>query len=363
MNIHDPDFGSSTGSDSDGSGRYSNINSKRSSPRSAAYSTPPPRYEPRLTRYTPYFGKSVILVCILFMVVEIAENGWKFEDLAVNPTLGPSSQVLLRLGAKRTDLILAGDWYRLFAPIVLHGGIIHLAVNMFALFSIGLPLERDYGSLKVAYIFSVSGFMGILASAIFNPTQVSVGASGAIFGLLGAAWAEVAHGQGGSGYNIGQLLVTTIINLIIGLLPFLDNFQHLGGMAAGFFCGLAVLVTPEYNDEGKRKVASSRQVLLQIAALIFTPAFIVVALMVLYLGRPAEEWCTWCSVLSCVSIPGVLECDPCVQTGVQLGVNATVGSDNFVLTCPNLDLLNAGPINGTTPSVELAVELCKKLCK
>jgi len=104
---------------------------------------------------------------------------------------GPSIAVLLDMGAKRTDLIVAGQYQRLIAPIFLHGGVLHWVFNMVGLVNIGFSLEKEFGSPKIATIFLVSGFMGVLCSAVFNPAQVGVGASGAIFGLFGSAWGDL----------------------------------------------------------------------------------------------------------------------------------------------------------------------------
>jgi membrane associated rhomboid family serine protease len=117
-------------------------------------------------------------------VVEIGYNGWAVESLQVNPLVGPGVDVLLKLGAKRTDLIVVeGEWYRLFTPIFLHSGVVHLLFNMVGLWNVGVPTEREFGWLKTGIIFFVSGFFGVVMSAIFVPLAVGVGASGAIFGL------------------------------------------------------------------------------------------------------------------------------------------------------------------------------------
>jgi membrane associated rhomboid family serine protease len=117
-------------------------------------------------------------------VVEIGVNGWKIESLQVNPLGGPGVDVLLQLGAKRTDLIVVeGEWYRLFTPIFLHSGVIHLLFNMVGLWNVGVATEREFGWIKTGIIFFVSGFFGVVMSAIFVPLAVGVGASGAIFGL------------------------------------------------------------------------------------------------------------------------------------------------------------------------------------
>jgi membrane associated rhomboid family serine protease len=145
----------------------------------------------------------------------------------------------LRLGAKRTDLILAGDFYRLIAPWWLHGGILHWVLNMLALINLGFSLEREFGTPKIAIIFCTCGFMGALCSAVFLPNVVGVGASGAIFGLFGACFADLIQNwglyksRGNAKTVLCQLVFGAILNFLLGFLPVLDQFAHLGGFFTG----------------------------------------------------------------------------------------------------------------------------------
>merc|ERR1719321_2665093 len=108
---------------------------------------------------------------------------------AENPTFGPSSYVLLELGAKRRDLIVeSGDWWRLFSSMFLHAGCLHFGFNMIGMYNVGVPLEREFGWVCVAPLYLFSGLFASLFSTIFVPETIGVGASGAIFGLFGASW-------------------------------------------------------------------------------------------------------------------------------------------------------------------------------
>jgi membrane associated rhomboid family serine protease len=170
---------------------------------------------------------------------------------AAETLLGGSTdtEVLVRLGAKVTPLIAAGEYWRLFTSMFLHIGWLHLAFNVYALFVVGTELERllDWGRFLAIYFFS--GLFGSLTSYAFS-TNLSAGASGAIFGLIGAlaAFFTVHRRQLGAW---GRSRLTNIafliaINLFLGFTqPHIDNLAHVGGLVSGFFLGWALV--PRYR--------------------------------------------------------------------------------------------------------------------
>ncbi len=150
---------------------------------------------------------------------------------------------LIRFGAKYNPLIAAGEYYRLITNIFIHIGIVHLLLNTYALKILGRDIEYIFGSFKFVFIYLISGLCGSLGSFIFSKA-VSAGASGAIFGLMGAylyfGVRKPAIFSSRYGINIVSLLV---INIIFGLLnPSIDNFAHLGGLIGGFIvsCSLGL---------------------------------------------------------------------------------------------------------------------------
>ncbi len=150
------------------------------------------------------------------------------------------------LGAKDNVAILSGEYYRFLTAMFLHSGLTHLFFNSFALYSLGLEVERLFGSLRFLVIYLIAGFGGGLASYALSPND-SVGASGAIFGLVGALAAFFYLGRGMFGemsrQQIGNLIFITLINLGIGFTsPRIDNYAHLGGLATGAVIGF--LLTP-----------------------------------------------------------------------------------------------------------------------
>lgn len=173
----------------------------------------------------PYFCYLVIALTFIILFAEIAKNGFQIENFSDNATLGPSKETLLAMGAKRADLILQGDFHRLLGAWWLHGGLLHWLINMVALRNLGFSMEREFGTPKIAIIYCWSGISGVLSSSVFLPNVVGVGASGAIFGLFGAAWADVIQNYGlyktrkEAKKMIKNLAVGTIINILLGLIP------------------------------------------------------------------------------------------------------------------------------------------------
>lgn len=132
-----------------------------------------------------------------------------------------------------------GEWYRIFTVALVHGGLTHLGFNMWALFILGNPIEAVFGRVRFLSIFLISLVAGSLASlALAAPNQVSVGASGAIFGLFGA-FAIVGREIGA---DVRSILVLIGINFALDfILPNIDWHAHLGGLIGGALASLVIL--------------------------------------------------------------------------------------------------------------------------
>ena len=159
------------------------------------------------------------------------------------------SLVLYRMGAKFGPAIQDGDWFRLVMPIMLHGGWLHLAINSFGLWMVGPLVERIFGSTYFAAIYVFSGIFGVVAS-YWNSPVLSVGASGALFGIVAAA--AVYFGvnrrmlQSQERRFFFTLLVLIAGNLVIGeLIPGLDQAAHVGGLVAGSI--IAFVAAPRHT--------------------------------------------------------------------------------------------------------------------
>ncbi|MBD5653633.1 MAG: rhomboid family intramembrane serine protease [Candidatus Eremiobacteraeota bacterium] len=134
-----------------------------------------------------------------------------------------------------------GQWYRIVTGAFLHGGIPHIALNMFALYQLGTFVERALGPWRMALIYAISLVGGGLAVVYFDPQNPTVGASGAIFGLFGALFAiGVRLGKRGRSL-ISQTIPILVINLVFTFaVPFISKAGHLGGLISGFLAGLVL---------------------------------------------------------------------------------------------------------------------------
>lgn len=168
----------------------------------------------------------------------------------VNISLGNG---LIRMGAKVNALIGLGEFWRLFMPLFLHADIFHLIFNMLALYIFGRDIERFFGKGKFLAIYFSAGLLGSAASFLFSP-NVSVGASGAIFGLMGAnIYLYRLNPMVYKRLYGKDMLVLIAINLIIGFArPNIDIAGHLGGIIAGFLMANGVGVASESARSLKR---------------------------------------------------------------------------------------------------------------
>lgn len=145
--------------------------------------------------------------------------------------------VLVFLGAKVNSLILSGEYYRLITCMFLHGGLVHIGFNMYALYSLGPFIEKIFGRKKFTIIYFFSGILSSFMSFIFS-SDISIGASGAIFGLLGAALIFGLKNKNKIGKEFMMNIIVVIgINLFMGFsIPNIDNFAHMGGLIGGILC-------------------------------------------------------------------------------------------------------------------------------
>lgn len=188
--------------------------------------TPPPAPRALLRSPTNRVAVSYTLLTITGMVylVQLASQWFLGSDL-------PAA-----LGLKANALILQGQIWRLITPVFLHGSILHLGFNMYALYLFGPGLERHFGPARFLALYLLSGFAGNVLSFIFS-TAPSLGSSTAIFGLLGAEGVFLYRNRGVFGgfarRALSNIVMIALVNLVIGLTPGIDNWGHLGGLLGG----------------------------------------------------------------------------------------------------------------------------------
>lgn len=139
-------------------------------------------------------------------------------------------------GMKINQNILEGQYWRLITPMFLHGSVLHLGFNLYALYILGRRIERVFGSFRFALLFLIAGMTGNLFSFFFTPAP-SLGSSTAIFGLLAAEGIFIYQHRelfgDRSRVALRQIVQVAVINFIIGLSPGIDNWGHFGGMIGG----------------------------------------------------------------------------------------------------------------------------------
>ena len=196
-------------------------------------------------KFEKIFSKKKLFVTYILM-------GLCFLMYIVTLIMGSSNVTYLILGANYAPLVKNGEIFRLITYAFLHGSIIHLVVNMYSLFIAGRQVENNFGKVRLLIIYFISALSGGLLSALFSD-GISIGASGAIFGLLGAL---VYFGLQFRLYLtdalVSKIFPIIIINLLIGFtVTGIDNACHIGGLIGGFLAAMAVGV-PEVENKKDR---------------------------------------------------------------------------------------------------------------
>lgn len=189
----------------------------------------------RVREVNPWASYGLIVLCVLTF-------GW--AETVGNTT---DNWTLLRFGANFAPLTIgAGQWWRLLGAAFLHIGWVHILVNMYSLYAVGPTLERFFGNLRFLGVYTLSALFGSLASAFFGGGHISAGASGAIFGLFGAAVVLGLRHKTAIPKPIQQQLVKGMLPAIGYNLAFgfsqsgIDNSAHLGGLLAGSLAAAAI---------------------------------------------------------------------------------------------------------------------------
>jgi len=188
-------------------------------------------------------------------------------------------QILVDFGAKYGPLmVIRGEWWRLVTAGFLHGGILHILMNMWVLFDLGAQTEEMYGTSRYLGIYFVATVTGFLASFFWAPHVPSVGASAGICGLIGAMIALGVRDKSSWGTEIRRFYMRWVIYLLIfGLIGPLfgfavDNAAHFGGLAGGFVVGY-IAGTPGFSNATERVWQTIAGIALALTAFSFFKMF------------------------------------------------------------------------------------------
>jgi rhomboid protease GluP len=197
-----------------------------------------------------YYATPIIVALNLFVFIILSIMG-------VNP-FAPTAEQLFNFGGNFSAYSMNGEYWRLFTSCFIHGGLFHLLFNMYALLYIGAMLEGLLGSSKFAYAYVVSGIAASAVSSVFNPNVVSVGASGAIFGMYGVFLALLTTkiiNRRTRNAIMPSISIFVFYNLFIGFSSkadsqgmAVDNAAHIGGLLAGIVIGYAMYYVLRKNE-------------------------------------------------------------------------------------------------------------------
>lgn len=219
------------------------------------------------------FTPLVLTICVVMFAVTLLMSHGNIGMNGLN-ILSPHPIALVQAGASGQVPIALGRFWTVFSAMWLHGSLIHILFNMMFMRQLAPTVGEFYGPGRAVVIYTVSGVISFLVSssaALFNLPLAggafTVGASGAIFGLLGAM---LYYGRRtGASHIRAQLLPTILLNLMIGLsMPGIDNYAHLGGLAGGWVISAAL--DPLKPERPMHMVAALICIALSIGSLILS---------------------------------------------------------------------------------------------
>ncbi|XP_059451698.1 RHOMBOID-like protein 8 [Corylus avellana] len=244
-----------------------------------------------------------------------------FQTLSENPLLGPSASTLDQMGALRRKFLTEyHQTWRLFTSPCLHAGAIHLVINLCSVIFVGIHLEQEFGPLRIGVVYILSAFVGTLVAALFVEDSPAVGSSGALYGLLGAMLSMLIRNwkiYTDKFAALASLFFFSVINFILGLLPYVDNFSNIGGFISGFLLGFVLLFSPQLRkvaqnkgdlyEYGVNKVSTKlklkqkldRPVLRSVCLLLFG-LILGGCLLAVLQGVNMNQYCRWCQYVDCV---------------------------------------------------------------
>ncbi|KAG8496388.1 hypothetical protein CXB51_009096 [Gossypium anomalum] len=336
-------------------------------------------------KWVPWMIPGFVLVNIfLFMITMYINNcpknskkcvgsflgRFSFQPFKENPLLGPSSSTLEKMGALEVSKVVKSrQAWRMISCIWLHAGVFHILANMLSLLFIGIRLEQEFGFVRIGLLYLIAGFGGSILSSLFIQTGISVGASGALFGLLGSMLSELITNWTIYSNKFAALLtlvLVIVINLAMGILPHVDNFAHIGGFITGFLLGFVFLIRPQFGYVSQKKVppgyiAPSRkpkhktyQYVLWVCSLILLIAGFAIGLILLLRGVNLNEHCSWCHYMSCIPTP-LWSCK-----NRQVYCQSTEFGKSLNLTCISNGKSEIYPL--TEENTSQVQQLCSKLC-
>mmetsp|Transcript_5843 Transcript_5843/g.17892 ORF Transcript_5843/g.17892 Transcript_5843/m.17892 type:complete len:327 (+) Transcript_5843:135-1115(+) len=255
-----------------------------------------------VAHHWPLWSVAVLVIELLVCVVSIVYSG--VAPLGLNPWLGPSADTLVLFGATWAPLIEVGQIWRVLTSLLIPVGLLQYAFLAVMRVFVSIPLERHVGSVRLGFVYVLSGIGGSLASASFLGDTIESGASPSVCGLLAVYMLDLwfywrFHPRGRM--EVFGVSLTYAIIILCGFLPGMDIFAHLGGTIMGIFAGLLVLETPPAFIRNRFHIPSTLR--LRIAGSIGIALFLLTTLLLVYVGADAvAQSCEWCSLMNCIPL-------------------------------------------------------------
>ncbi|MBA0563871.1 hypothetical protein Golob_008833 [Gossypium lobatum] len=266
--------------------------------------------------WIPWLLPTIVLVNIIIFVLMMYTNNcpknnkgskgkcvarylgrFSFQPSKENPLFGPSSNTMDKWGALQWRKVVHGkQGWRFFTCLWLHGGLIHLFANVLSFVFIGIRHEQQFGYVRVGVIYLLSGFGGGILSSLFMQHTTTVGASGALFGLIGAMCSEFLTNW------------TIYTYKALGVLPHIDNFATIGGFFTGFLLGFVLLVRPQsgwikpqHRPAGAAVIPKHKpyQYIFCVIAVLLLIVGFGMGLLLVFKGANGNKHCSWCHHLTC----------------------------------------------------------------
>ena len=262
---------------------------------------------------------------------------------------------LCGFGGSNLNHDIPNQWYRFIIPIFLHGGIIHIAFNLLLQLTLGREMEKEVGSLRFLLVYFCSGIFGFVLGGNFAPAGIaSVGASGSLFGVIALILLDLLYhwrDRRSPWTDLAWIILEVAVSFVLGLLPGLDNFSHIGGFLMGLVLGICILHSPDVfrqrvgvDDAVYGSVTASRKSdnanggikgfvkqpigffkgrkplwwawwLVRAAALIGVLACFIVLLKNFYKENPST--CAWCKHLSCLVSASLYDIAPTLTGNIE----------------------------------------------
>ncbi|KAI8988499.1 hypothetical protein BDF20DRAFT_813874 [Mycotypha africana] len=194
--------------------------------------------------------------------------------------------------------------FRFFTAIFIHAGVVHILMNLVTHFQTGAEVERALGLIRYMILYIVSGIWGFILSAVLaGPTVSSMGCSGALFGIIGYTvidhlmqWKQHRHPR----REFMRIVIVIVISLVLGLLPGLDNFAHIGGLLMGLLLGITLA---PFNRHASRRATV---IIWTVKILSFVLVIILYAILLskFYSTTDLSTVCPNCKYLSCLPVNG-----------------------------------------------------------